>query len=158
MSWVILGKIEFEKRIQKARLRSPLQDFKLVTQSIEVRKDPLTGRRCRINIERAKRPKQAPQTTEFGNIIERSKAKCFFCLENIEKSTPMFPEGFPDRIKVGDACVFPNLFPFGGFHAVGVFFEGPLPRAKPVFSKIARGLFRGMPEISRTGPRRTGRG
>lgn len=117
-----MGKIEFEKQIQRARLRSPLQDFKLVTQSVEVRKDPLTGGRCRINIERVKRSKQVPsETAELGEIIERSKVKCFFCSENIEKTTPMFPKGFPDRIKVGDAWVFPNLFPFGGFHAVGVF-------------------------------------
>lgn len=112
----------FEKTVQEARLLSPLQDFKLVTQPIEFRKDPLTRRRCRINLERAKRPKQAAKTTDMENIVEASRAKCFFCSENLEKMTPMFPEDFPERrIKVGTACIFPNLFPFGGFHAVGVF-------------------------------------
>ena len=117
-----MAKIAFEKTVQEARLLSPLQDFKLVAQPIEVRKDPLTERRCRINLERTKRPKQAAETTDMENIIEASRAKCFFCPENLEKMTPMFPEDFPERrIKVGTACIFPNLFPFGGFHAVGVF-------------------------------------
>ncbi len=119
-----MTKITFEKTLQEARLLSPLQDFKLVTQPIELRKDPLTGRRCRINLERAKRPKQAAKATDIENIIEASRAKCFFCPENLEKMTPMFPEDFPEkRIKVGAACIFPNLFPFGGFHAVGIFSE-----------------------------------
>ena len=84
--------------------------------------DPLTKRRCRINIERAKRTKQArAETAELKEVIKRSRAKCFFCPENIEKATPMFPEGYPNRIRIGTACLFPNLFPFGGFHAVGVF-------------------------------------
>ena len=117
-----MTKITFEKTVQEARLLSPLHDLKLITQPIELRKDPLTGRRCRINLERAKRPKQAAKTTDMENIIEASRAKCFFCPENLEKMTPMFPEDFPERrIKVGTACIFPNLFPFGGFHAVGVF-------------------------------------
>ncbi|MDI6883863.1 MAG: hypothetical protein QMD00_01800 [Hadesarchaea archaeon] len=117
-----MGKIKFEKFIQKAKLRSPLQGFREVVQHIEVRIDPLTERRCRINVERAKRPKQTPtETADFDKLIESSRAKCFFCPQNIEKSTPMFAEGLPDRIKVGSACLFPNLFPFGGFHAVGVF-------------------------------------
>ena len=119
---MILVKIAFEKTVQEARLLSPLQDFKLVTQPIEIRKDPLTGRRCRINLERTKRTKQVAEATEMGKIVEASRAKCFFCPENLEKTTPMFPEDFPERrIKVGGACIFPNLFPFGGFHAVGVF-------------------------------------
>lgn len=138
-----MGKIEFEKTIQKARLRSPLQDFKLVTQSIEVRKDPLTDRRCRINIERAKRPKQVPsETAELREIIERSRAKCFFCPENIEKTTPMFPKGFPDRIKVGAAYLFPNLFPFGGFHAVGVFSGDHYLRPKQFSPRLLEDCFK----------------
>ena len=119
---IILKKIVFEKSIQEAKLRSPLQGFRQVGQKIEVRKDPLTGRQCRMNIERAKRPRQAPsKTAELYRLIEGSKAKCFFCPDNIEKMTPMFAEGLPDRIRVGKSCLLPNLFPFGGFHAVGVF-------------------------------------
>jgi galactose-1-phosphate uridylyltransferase len=119
-----LKKIKFEKIIQEAKLRSPLNGFRQTTQRIEVRKDPLTGKRCRINIERTKRPKQTwTKTAELDELIESSKAKCFFCPENIEKMTPRFTEGLPNRIWVDKACLFPNLFPFGRNHAVGIFSE-----------------------------------
>lgn len=108
--------------VQEARFRSPLRNFEEVAQRVEVRFDPLTGRKCRINIERASRPKQIPQETrEFEQLIGDSKPKCFFCPERLESSTPKLAGGLPDRIRVGRAVVFPNLFPFGGFHAVGVF-------------------------------------
>jgi len=113
--------IKFEKFVQDAKFRNPLEGFKETSQQIEVRVDPLTGRRCRINVERAKRPKQAAVCPDIGDVIQKSRPKCFFCPENIEKVTPMFAEGMPDRIKVDKACVFPNLFPFAGFHAVGIF-------------------------------------
>ncbi len=119
-----MGNIKFEKFVQEARLRSHLRGFQEVAQQIEVRKDPLTGHRCRINVERTKRLKQtATKTTGLNKLIKSSRAKCYFCPENLEKSTPKFAEGLPDRIKAGNACLFPNLFPFGRFHAVGVFSE-----------------------------------
>ena len=118
-----MARIRFEKSFQEATLRSPLQGFREVLERIEVRKDPLTGRRCRINIERARRPKQAsPQTnSELDALIRESRDGCTFCSRNIEKMTPTFAGGLPARIWVGEACVLPNLFPFAGFHAVGVF-------------------------------------
>lgn len=114
-------KIEFRRAVREAKFRSPLAKFELTSQKIEFRKDPLTGRRCRINLERASRVKQAAAVSqEVVDLIERSKKGCFFCSENIEKSTPMFPQD-PPRIKVGSATAFPNLFPFGEFHAVVTF-------------------------------------
>lgn len=114
--------MEFKKVVQEAKFRSPLEGFQEVTQAVEVRTDPLTGRRCRINIERAKRPKQVQEKTAgLEDLIARSKEKCFFCPGMLESSTPKLPRGMPDRIKAGKAVVFPNLFPFGGYHAVGVF-------------------------------------
>lgn len=144
---VRLSKIAFKKSIQEARLLSPLQDFKPVVQSIEVRRDPLTGRRCRINIERTKRPKQAAKAAELCEIIDTSRAKCFFCPGNLEKMTPMFPNNFPNRrIKVGGACLFPNLFPFGEFHAVGVFSEEHCLDLNQFSSKLLKDCFRGCLE------------
>ncbi len=136
--------IKFEKMVQEARLLSPLQGFKQVTQPIEVRRDPLTGGRCRINLERTKRPKQAAEATEIEKIVEASRSKCFFCPENLEKMTPMFPEDFPEkRIKVGTACLFPNLFPFGGFHAIGVFSEAHHLHLNQFSPKLLRDCFEG---------------
>lgn len=119
-----LEKIKFEKSSQEAKLRSPLDDFRPVSQTIEVRKDPLTGKTCRINVNRAIRPKSASvKSVELDKLIKESRVKCSFCPENIEKSTPMFADGLPDRIRVNKSWLFPNLFPFGGFHAVGVLSE-----------------------------------
>lgn len=121
-----IKKIQFERAVREAELLSPLLDFKPAIHPIEFRKDPLTGRQCRINIERAKRVKQARarETTDLPRVVQESRGKCFFCPENLEKTTPMFPGYFPaGRMKVGSARLFPNLFPFGEFHAVGVFSE-----------------------------------
>jgi UDPglucose--hexose-1-phosphate uridylyltransferase len=109
---------------REAEFLSPLLGFKPAIHPIEFRKDPLTGRWCRINIERARRVKQAraKETADLARIVQESGVKCFFCPENLEKTTPMFPSYFPaGRMKVGSARLFPNLFPFGEFHAVGVF-------------------------------------
>ncbi len=119
-----MSKVKFEREVREAKLLSPIEDYKLAVNPLEFRKDPLTDRWCRINIERAKRVKQAKAEASdaFTKVVEESKKKCFFCPESIEKSTPKFPEDFPaPRMKAGSACLFPNLFPFGEFHAIGVF-------------------------------------
>jgi len=114
-------KIKFEKYSQTAYLLTP-PDFQEVSQEIEIRKDPLTGKSCRINVNRAKRPKQIPPfTSEILKIIQESKVNCFFCQENIERLTPSFSGDFPKKINVEEAVVFPNLYPYGAFHIVGVF-------------------------------------
>jgi galactose-1-phosphate uridylyltransferase len=121
-----IKKISFERVVREAELLSPLMEFKLAVHQIEFRKDPLTERWCRINMERAKRVKQAKtgESADLTKIVDESKKRCFFCPENLERTTPMFPSYFPaGRMKRGTACLFPNLFPFGEFHAVGVFSE-----------------------------------
>jgi len=129
------GRIDFQRWFQEARFRSPLCGFSEVRQLIEIRKDPLTGRLCRINVERARRPKQSPvESEEVKRVIQESRGGCFFCPENLEAKTPKLPAELGDRIRVGRATVFPNLFPFGGFHAVGVFSDDhylPLDRFTP---------------------------
>ncbi len=117
--------IIFEKRSRDARLLSPLSNFDLDTQQIEFRRDPLTGRWCRINLKRTERVKQTIDSEERAlmEIIAKSRESCFFCPENLESKTPRFPyDLIPEgRLKVGTAYLFPNRFPFGEYHAVGVF-------------------------------------
>lgn len=110
----------FEKRLSEARFLNPLKGFKMDAQPIEYRKDFFTKRWCRINIERATRLKQA-QSARDSNIIKKSAEKCFFCPSNFEISTPRLPpEIAPEgRIKLGETLIFPNLFPFAQYHAVG---------------------------------------
>ncbi|MFQ5800309.1 MAG: hypothetical protein ACE5HH_01135, partial [Candidatus Hydrothermarchaeales archaeon] len=87
---------------------------------IEHRKDPLTGKWSRINIQRSERVKQAQGKSDYSELLQSSVKNCFFCPENIDKNTPRFnpdliPEGFITR---GETRVFPNLFPFARYHAV----------------------------------------
>lgn len=116
-------KIEFVKKKLKASFLDPTKNFELNTHEIERRRDPLTKRWCRINVRRIKRPKQIIKSrNEIEKIIRVTKSKCDFCPENIEKRTPKFtkdlvPEG---RIRVRNFVLFPNLFPFDDYHAIGV--------------------------------------
>jgi galactose-1-phosphate uridylyltransferase len=55
-------------------------------------------------------------------ISEKSRDKCFFCPEKVDKNTPKFPSDIiPEgRIHVGEAWVFPNLFAQFEFSAITV--------------------------------------
>ena len=112
--------IKFEKRVLRARFRNPLLDFSLDEQVIEFRKDPLTSSTCRINLKRSRRPKQVKEDRKaFERIVKESRKNCFFCLKNIEKSTPKFV-GLKERYFGKNSILFPNLFPCSPFHAVVV--------------------------------------
>ena len=54
-------------------------------------------------------------------MIKKTKENCFFCPENLEKSTPRFSGLNIERVVVGESCAFPNLFPFGMYHGVVTF-------------------------------------
>lgn len=92
----------------------------LEEQVIEHRRDELSKIACRINIKRAQRAKQCREKADFSELIQKSSHGCFFCPENIQRATPKFlPEIVPEgRIALGEATVFPNLFPFAEHHAI----------------------------------------
>jgi galactose-1-phosphate uridylyltransferase len=115
----------FEKVYEKERFHSPLKGFEVDQQDIEYRKDPLTGKWSRVNIQRSKRVKEGEGSFDYSELIKRSKKNCFFCPERIERSTPKFSSDLiPDgRITRGETHVFPNLFPFARHHAVGTITE-----------------------------------
>jgi len=113
--------IRFEKKKLTIKLKDPFLGFKVHEQEIELRKDPLTGRTCRINVERSKRPHQIEKVRKgLEGLIRESKKKCPFCEDNILKSTPKFVD-FKERFFKGESVLFPNLYPFGLFHATVVF-------------------------------------
>ena len=109
----------FKKSKANARFLSPLNGFKEEVQPIEYRKDTLTDTWSRVNVNRAKRAKQARREEPHAELIKLSKENCSFCTKNIEKATPKFlPEiSKKGRIKRGETVVFPNLFPFAEYHA-----------------------------------------
>ncbi|MFQ5711274.1 MAG: hypothetical protein ACE5GD_05780 [Candidatus Geothermarchaeales archaeon] len=117
--------INFEKVVKSAEFLNPRKGFTRDRQTIEFRRDPLTGRWCRINVERARRGTSLGAEgveEDFKVLIEASRDTCYFCERNLEKSTPKFT---PDisregRIRRRSVVVFPNLFPFGEHHAICV--------------------------------------
>jgi len=115
-----MTEIDFVKEIIKTEFLNPLKDFQMDSQIIERRTDPLTGDKCRINIQRSRRPKQTeiPENKDVGK-------KCYFCPKNIDETTPKFsPQLVPEgRIREKDFVLFPNLFPFGKYHTVGALGE-----------------------------------
>ncbi len=110
----------FKKIVVESKFLSPLRDFEGDTQLIEYRLDPLLSTWCRINVRRTERVKQWKSDANFWELVEKSEKGCFFCPDNIPKSTPKFPpEIVPEgRIKLGETFVFPNLFPFAQHHAI----------------------------------------
>lgn len=121
------NRIEFSKEcIETTHFYNPLKNFKLDSHLIEIRKDPLTSRRTRINIQRSSRPKQESiNKQEVNEILDESGKDCMFCKRNIKAKTPKFFEEIigHDRIKCGQCVLFPNLYPFSKYHAVGILSE-----------------------------------
>lgn len=120
--------IKFNSFIEKALLKNPLNGFKEEEQTLEFRQDPLLGTWARINIDRAKRTHQARRGDAgyLKAVIEKTTAGCYFCPNAVNKKTPEFPEslGVGARIKSGTCTIFPNLFPFSKYHAVGTLSKG----------------------------------
>lgn len=116
-------KIEFVKHVQKSTIHNPMMNNELDTQELEVRRDPLTGAQSVFN------PRlQDKVAMFFGDsdmaLIEKmareSESRCFLCGDNWRAVTPSYPEDVvpTGRIQVGQAVLFPNIFPAGQVHAV----------------------------------------
>ncbi|NHJ87898.1 MAG: hypothetical protein FK734_20715 [Asgard group archaeon] len=137
------GAIIFESLVKDAELMSPLEGFNRNTQKIEFRKDPLTGHKSRINKLRAERVKQASSPGEnfehnLQELINLSSKKCYFCPENITKSTPKFIEelGIGERLIGKNVALFPNLFVFSQYHVVGTLGENHFTQLDEISADI----------------------
>jgi galactose-1-phosphate uridylyltransferase len=110
--------IEFRKIRSQVRLINPLKNHTLDEIPFEIRFDPLTGETGRVFDLPFKAEKP-----DVDDTVERSrKLFCPFCPETLQKSTPEFPRDFvPEgRIRVGDACLIPNLAPFEKYAGVAI--------------------------------------
>ena len=112
--------IEFRKYEVKEVFLNPADNYKPEHQRIELRRNPLTKRWCRINVSRTQRPRSV-HTIISSDLVDTTPASCPFCPDNIEKVTPKFFDlAERDRIRVGNSWLFPNKFPYGENHAVAV--------------------------------------
>ena len=105
--------IEFNKTVKQAKIRSPLKNFEEETITFEYRADPLTGRNTTVIKGMLGYVGKffASDAELLNSLVEKTKANCPFCPENILAKTPMFTKEFlPEgRIVSGEATVVPNL-------------------------------------------------
>ena len=117
------GNIKFVKHIQNSTIHNPMMDNQLDTQALEIRKDPLTGAQSVFN------PRLEDKVAMFygqsdAALIEKmaqaSRANCFLCGDTWKQITPTYPTDLiPEgRIRIGQAVLFPNIFPVAQIHAV----------------------------------------
>lgn len=116
-------KIRFEKHVRESTFRNPLTNNELDTQELEIRRDPLTGAQSVFN------PRLEDKVAMFYGrsdpaLIEKlardSETRCFLCGDRWREMTPQYPEDLipGGRIRVGQAVLFPNIFPAAQVHAV----------------------------------------
>jgi galactose-1-phosphate uridylyltransferase len=118
-----MGLITFERSVETASFFSPLLGMKLTEQTIEVRRDPLTGATAVASSELATKEEMFYGTTDWPYAEQqaaRTREGCFFCPEKVLEVTPRYPEHVLSggRLERGRVLVFPNLFPLAALHAV----------------------------------------
>lgn len=111
----------FERCEEEALLLSPLKDYQVDVQKIEARTDPLTGF---VSFVRRGRQFWSSMYRTDEEVLQRlakqTEENCVFCPHRIETSTPKFlPEFIPEgRLRMGEAILFPNLFPHKACSAI----------------------------------------
>ena len=121
---VVAMRVQFESAARQATFLSPLKNFERVTQDLEHRKDPLTGRGSIVIKGRLDYVKNLIDTDQsfLDGLVESTRGTCPFCPEAVASKSPKFvPELAPEgRIRVGEAVCFPSLFAHEDFNAVVV--------------------------------------
>ncbi len=118
-----MSKIRFESHESDVKLLNPFKDFEEDVQKVEVRIDPLLGDISVYNPYLKDKVKfffRDNDAALIEEMVRESAKNCFFCSDAVERSTPRYPayiipEG---RLKVGEAVLFPNLYPIGKYHSV----------------------------------------
>jgi len=112
--------IEFERSVEEARFKSPMEGFEPVTEAIEHRRDPLTGRTSRIVSEVFPEAEGEPDP----EAVVGDGEGCFFCPGTVEEATPEYADAVGGgRGGRGEATSFPNLFPYAKHSNVVVLTE-----------------------------------
>jgi galactose-1-phosphate uridylyltransferase len=105
--------ITFEKTVKTSSVLEPSKNFKEEVLAFEYRTDPLTGRNTTVIKGMLEYMSKFLVSDEelLNSLVEKTRAGCPFCPENVKTKTPMFPEDFVKggRICVGDAVVVPNF-------------------------------------------------
>lgn len=110
--------IDFTIKKVTARFLDPTDGFADKERGIEYRIDPLTGEMGMVRDLRYSNP----PPPDLTSLIEKSRERCPFCPGAVEETTPRFIPAFREEgyIQVGEARVFPNLYPYNRYGAVTV--------------------------------------
>jgi UDPglucose--hexose-1-phosphate uridylyltransferase len=115
--------IRFEKHIQKSSFHNPMMNNQIDTQALEIRKDPLTGAQSVFNPRLEDKVAMfygKSDTALIQKMAEEGRSHCFLCEDRWKQATPTYPAELvaEGRIRVGQAVLFPNIFPAAQVHAV----------------------------------------
>jgi galactose-1-phosphate uridylyltransferase len=115
--------LRFEKQTIYSRLVMPAGE--VVEKPIEVRRNPITGRTCRITLSRAEEREPGAACLPTPPPFAEDRSGCPFCPEALDAQTPrLAPDVWPaGRLQRGRSVLFPNLFPYGSHSAVSLFGE-----------------------------------
>jgi galactose-1-phosphate uridylyltransferase len=113
--------LSFEKKTIHARLMMPAGET--VEKPIEIRRNPITGRTCRITFSRADEREPGAVSLPAPPPFAEDRTGCPFSPEALGAQTPrLVPELCPTgRMQKGRSLLFPNLFPYGRYSAVSLF-------------------------------------
>jgi len=118
-----MSKIKFDKVIQTQEFLNVTKGYAREPFEVEVRYDPLFGNTSVYNKLLKGKLKVifgASDEDLIAQMVQQSAVNCILCNGKIESSTPKYPEEIikSGRIQIGEATLFPNLFPIGKYHAV----------------------------------------
>ncbi|HTZ17650.1 MAG TPA: hypothetical protein VMB78_04350 [Dissulfurispiraceae bacterium] len=118
-----MSAIRFKSYQSEMQMLNPFNGFAEDRHVIEVREDPLLGDKSVYNPvvrEKVKFFFRDCDELLIAKLIEESAKTCLFCDDRLEKNTPRYPDALVSegRIRVGEAVLFPNLYPVGKYHSV----------------------------------------
>jgi len=117
------GRIRFQSHRRKSVFHNPIKGNALDAQELEIRLDPLTGAQSVFNpgLEDKIAAIFPPSNKALiAKLAADSEPMCFLCGDRWRQMTPTYPVDLlpGGRIEIGQAVLFPNLFPVAPVHAV----------------------------------------
>jgi galactose-1-phosphate uridylyltransferase len=114
-------KLKFDKETIIARLVNP--EGRPAERKIEVRTNPVTGRRSRIAFSRIAERERGVDGLPPPPPDAEQVAQCPFCHPQVARMTPQIHPAIAaeGRLRTGKSLLFPNLFPYGRYSAVSLF-------------------------------------
>lgn len=118
-----MARVSFKACRQVSEFHSPMKDFELDRQKMEVRFDPLTGHQSILSDGLKDKISTLFPETDYAYLDQRfdeTKDHCFMCEGRWRRMSPRYPENLlpGGRLEKGETVLFPNLFPVAPYHAV----------------------------------------